>query len=397
VLLVLFLGGFAIVARPQIVAGHVPGASPDCLDYAYGAQALLHGSYVVQWLVPPSAATVGVDGLAHIPQYPPGYPILLVPAVALGGIAAAVWVNLGCGLLLGALAAWLAARLSDLRAAPLAAVAVLCSIGAVVFSQTVMSDLPTATLLMAEALVLVHVRSPRAALMAGLLAGALVWIRTPNLVLIFAGLAGITALPDRRRLVGAFIAGALLLPGLLVLWQLATYGSPWTTGYGAVFAGAQHLDKPQVTSLFRLQYVFGEPLGRSGLSRELIWSNARLYALGLAGYRFWICLPGVSLIGLFAALRYAPRRDERGAMGRFAIAVLLATLATYLPYDWQDVRYMFGPAVLLNTLAAVALAPRAPAAVSGLRIRLPRRPRSGAPAQITPTEQGPCAAASADS
>lgn len=125
VLFFLCLGVFAIVARPHIVAGQVPGDAPDALDYAYGAKALLHGSYVVKWVGPPSMGSADSNGVAHIPRYPPGYALLLLPAVALGGVSAAVWVNFASGLLLGILAAWVAVRLDGAWAAPVAVVTVL--------------------------------------------------------------------------------------------------------------------------------------------------------------------------------------------------------------------------------------------------------------------------------
>jgi hypothetical protein len=354
VLLFACLAIFAVVARPHIIAGQVPGDPPDSLDYAYGAAALLHGHYIVQWVGPPSMGTADSNGVAHVPRYPPGYSILLMPAVALWGVAGAVWVNYFSGILLGVLAAWLAARLGGAWAAPLAVVSVLCSIGAIAFSHTVMSDLPTATLVMLELLVLIVGRTARSALLAGLLAGALVWIRLPNLVLLLAGLAGLTAMPDRRRAV-AFLGGALLFPVLLGLWQFTTFGSPLTTGYEALHIGPNA--HSSVASLFRWQYVFGQPFGRSGLAWNWNWSNALLYPLTLLGFKFWLALPGVGLLGLFAALSFARQTGERGVAGRFTIVALIATMAIYLPYFWQSVRFMLVPAVLLNMLTAVVVAP----------------------------------------
>jgi 4-amino-4-deoxy-L-arabinose transferase-like glycosyltransferase len=353
ILFFLCLAVFAIVARPHVVAGQVPGDAPDALDYAYGAQALLHGSYVVHWIGPASMGSADFNGIAHIPRYPPGYAILLLPAVALGGVSAAVWTNFACGLLLGILAAWLAVRLGDARAAPVAVGGSLFTVGGVIFSQTVMSDLPTATLVLLELVLLILARTPRATLLAGLLAGALVWIRIPNLLLVLAGLASLTARPNWRRLAAAYSAGALLGPLLLGLWQYRTFGSPFTTGYANMLVDA-HI-KEGVGSFFRLQYILGQPVGRSGLSWNLDWSNALLYPLTLLGFKLWITWPGLAVLGCIAALRFIPCAGERGMAGRFTMVALLVTLATYLPYFWQAVRFLLVPAVLLNTLAAAML------------------------------------------
>ncbi len=356
----LCLGVFAVAVRPHIVTGEVPGDAPDALDYAYGAAALLHGSYTVQWIGPPSIGSADSNGVAHIPRYPPGYSLLLLPAVALGGVAAAVWVNYACALLLGAIIAWLAARLWDIRAAPAAVALCLCSVGMVTYAHTVMSDLPTTTLVLLELAILVGGRSHKTALLAGLLAGGLVWIRIPNLFLLGAGLAALSALPEARRRAVLYVAGALPLLVLLGLWQNVTYGSPWTTGYAVLHTGPTA--HSGISSLFRMQYMVGQPFGRSGLSWRFHWPNALLYLLTFLGFKFWSALPGACAAGLGCAILSMRRTGARGAVSRFTIVALIATLAVYLPYYWQAVRFLLVPATLLNLMAGVAmtqwLAPR---------------------------------------
>src|SRR5438128_5750183 len=67
---------FAPLSWPVISPGTLTGdIKPDSYDYAYGALALLHGRYLVDW-----------SGTLQIPRYPPGFSLLLVPAVALGGV-----------------------------------------------------------------------------------------------------------------------------------------------------------------------------------------------------------------------------------------------------------------------------------------------------------------------
>ncbi len=345
---------FGVVERPHVAPGTVPGDVPDALDYAYGAAALLHGSYTVQWIGPPSMGAADSNRVAHIPRYPPGYSALLLPAVALGGVTAAVWTNFLSALLLAVLAAWLATRLWDVAAAPVAAVFCLCSLGMATYAHTVMSDLPTATLILLELAVLVTGRSPASTLFAGLLAGGLVWIRLPTLLLLAAGLAALSTLPDARHRAVYYAAGALLLVALLGLWQQATYGSPWTTGYAALHTGPTA--GSGLSSFFRPRYVVGQPAGRSGLSWRWHWSNALLYVVALLGFKLWIALPGAGVLGLGWTIRHLREGGTRGAVCRFTLVTFVVTLALYLPYFWQAVRFLLVPATLLNLMAGVAAA-----------------------------------------
>lgn len=102
---------------------------------------------------------------------------------------------------------------------------------------------------------------------------------------------------------------------------------------------------------------FGQPVGRSGFSWNWNWSNALLYPLTLLGFKLWITWPGLAILGFIAALRFVPRTGERGMAGRFTITALVVTLATYLSYFWQAVRFLLVPTVLLNTVAAAVLIP----------------------------------------
>src|SRR5215831_13357440 len=70
---------FAAMARPVIAPGYLPGGDAD--EYVHLAKSLLHGSVLVDY-----------DGLLRLTRYTPGFSIILVPAVALGGLEAAVWV-----------------------------------------------------------------------------------------------------------------------------------------------------------------------------------------------------------------------------------------------------------------------------------------------------------------
>jgi hypothetical protein len=333
---------FALVARPIIIPGQVQGPRPDSLDYAYGAASLLRGRYVADW-----------DGVPHTPRYPPGFSILLTPAVALAGVEGAVWVPYIAGVLLGALAALLGARLGGTLAAPLAVGTVLCAVAPFAFSHMVMSDLPSVMLAMLEVAVLALGGRPATSLVAGLLAGALIWIRPATAVLLSAGMAGISARGERWRRAALYLTGALPPVVLLGVWQFAMFGSPLTTSYQA--AGASPSRSGALGSFFSLHYVL-QPYQRD--PHPLGWQlpNVLLYPLELLGADFFVSLPGVGLLGLVAALRFGRKAGALGVVGRFGLAAVAATLLVYVPYFWQSARFMMVPAAIVNLAAAVHLA-----------------------------------------
>jgi hypothetical protein len=145
-------------------------------------KSLLHGSYLVDYDSPPRPT-----------RYTPGFSVLLVPAVALGGLEAGVWVVYVSVLVLGCLAALLAWRIGGGLAATLAGLLALFNIGVYVMAHSIMSDLPSVTIAVAELTLIALTVGSRSAVAAGFLAGCLVWIRPGSLVLVLAGLAAFSA------------------------------------------------------------------------------------------------------------------------------------------------------------------------------------------------------------
>lgn len=361
-LVALLLGVFAARTGTRVEAavrsGQVAGAEPNSFDYAHGAAALLHGRYVVSW-----------QGRERLPYYTPGLSILLMPSVALGGFAAAVWTCWVSALAVGALAAVLAYRLGGPGAAPLAVVMVLFTPAAERFAEVVMSELPAATLLALEALLLAAGRGRRSAAAAGVLAGSLICLRPASLPHLLAGLAAVTALPDRRRRTAAYLAGALPPLVLLGAWQWLVLGSPVTTTYQA--GRCNPLGRADVSAMFSPRYAFEtpsppDPMWREGPDfggRGLGWSlpNGVLYPLQLLGFDGFLLRPGVGLIGLIALWRYARHGGARGAVARFGSALILVTLAAYVPYFYQSGRFLISAAVFLGCAAAALTAETATA------------------------------------
>jgi hypothetical protein len=365
----------AVRTRPGTLAvdsiiqpGNIPGPAPDSGDYAYGARALLHGQYVVDW-----------DGPPHIPRYAPGFPILLMPAVATGGVGTTDRVPAAAGLLLGVTVALLAWRLAGALAPPLAVILVLFPPGPRYLARLVMSDLPAVTLATLEVALLALGQGPLAWVAAGFLGGALVWVRPANVVLLLAGLAGLTASAAPRRAAGWFALGAIPLLVLLGAWQQATYGSPLRTGYqaGAWAPGRSE----ELGAFFSPQYVLGAAAmyGSRSMGGGLqSWGlpNGLCYPLQLLGLDAFLLFPGVGLIGLVALVRYARRPGAHGVLGRFGLAALVLVLVTYVPYFYQSGRFLMIPAAILG-LGAAALV--AEVATTALRTHAARKGAGVAP------------------
>lgn len=346
-----------LVAHPKIVPGRVPGPAPDSPDYAYGAAALLMGHYEVEW--------PGVGGERHVPRYSPGFSIMLMPAVAWGGVGAAVWIPYLSIIVLLCLSALLALRLAGAGAAFLVTLLLLFSNAIVLHAGMVMSDLPSATLLMLELWIIVTKRGRVAWLTAGVLAGMLIWIRPANAVLLFAGLFAATAVPDRAKHMTAYLLAALPFGSGLGAWQWWMFGSPLRTGYQV--AKASPGDQETLTAFFSPQYIFGNPWGASYAIVPHM-PNSVAYIADLLGVRSYLVVPGVGLIGLVALISFARRNGAWGVIGRFGLATFSALSAVYLPYFWQDPRFLLAPAILL-TLAASLYATQGIAMFTPLLVR----------------------------
>jgi hypothetical protein len=339
-LVALLLAVFAVLIHPGAFTGVTADGIQDTYDYIFGAVSLLHGQYVVDW-----------TGTPRVPLYPPGFSFMLLPAVALGGPSGAVWVPYLCAFALGGLAAYVAARLAGPAAAPVAILLAVFVPAVTHLAQLVMSDLPATVLVLLNVAVLTSRRGRLASVLAGGLAGAVVWVRLAAAPLVIAGLVGLTARPSWRSDAAGYLAGAALPLALLAVWQSLTLGSPVATGY------AGNVGPAAVSLFFSPEHVFGavyqrdaEPL--SGAARSWLLPNALMYPLQLAGADGFLSLPGVGLVGLIGLLRYARRPGAPGVIGRYGLATLVLTLCTFLPYYWQSARYLMPASTMLAISAA---------------------------------------------
>lgn len=310
---------------------------PDSKEYAHAAVALTRGQYAVEW-----------DGTKRLPVYPPGFPALLAPAVAIGGVEASVWVPFSAYVLLGILAALLGGRLGGPLAAPLAVLAVLCTGASATLSRVVMSDLSGAALTLLEVTLLTFSSSRAARFGAGMLGGMLVWLRYANAPLLFAGLAALTAQRSWRQGVLWYFLGAAPALASVGVWQWRTFGSPLQSTYGD--ANAVSVVGPV---RFGLEYVLGQPGARD--PHLLPWDlpNVLHYTLQLTGVDFTLAIPGFGLLGLIMLMQMAWETGAAGTVGRFGLVALAATAAVYLPYSYQSARFFMVPAILLSVASAV--------------------------------------------
>jgi hypothetical protein len=337
VLTLVLLAIFFVGARPTFTWRDID--TEDAADYAFAAVSLLQGQFVVSW-----------TGVTRETNFTPGFPALLVPAVALGGIDAAAWVPYLSALFLGGLIALIAAEISVPLAAPVAVATVLFSRDIVTHAQVVLSDLPTATIAVLQlALILVGARTrgwvPIA--LAGVCAGLLPWLRPATILFLAAGVAGLSALPGWRRKVLVYLTASAPLLALLGIWQWSQFGSPLVTAYQA--HGASSDNSGAISALFNPKYVFGQTVHAGPLSNGLQYP---LHLLGLDGSSL---VPGLGALGVVMAGVWTPRVDTNGLVARFSLTVLGVTLATYLPYWWQDTRFLMTPTILVGLCGAAAL------------------------------------------
>lgn len=298
-----------LAAVAATLSGHVaPIGTGDSGIYASAARSLAagHGYH----------SAIEASG---VPRYPPGFPLLLVPAAWVGSNAAMQATSLILGVLLVA-AVWACARrLGGNVAATTAGVLILLSPLVRLAGTEVMADTPAA---LSTVLGLWAVAAGRERL-AGLAMGAACWMRLDAVALL-------PGLGWRRAL-----AVAATVVGTLVAVQVALHD-----GNVLGYAGGQ--------ASFGLHYLWGGTVYESGSVRSAL-PNGEFYPSLLIGAGGWV-MPGLGLLGGLGLWR---RRAERPA--RLAAWVVVATVAVYLVYYFQSARFLLPAACALVVYAAVAV------------------------------------------
>jgi hypothetical protein len=279
----------------------------------------------------PLGYTPAPDRARFSPTYPPGLPLLMVPAFLLHPSAVYAVVPL-CG---AALVWWtfaLGRRLGEPAAGAVAAL--LVSVSPTFLYQLVqpMSDVPVSAAWIL-ALLLAHRATLASCALSGVAAGIAILIR-PNLAPLAVLVLAAGALPRSpvsrwRRIAGA---GLAIVPFAvsLGLIQGVRYGSPLASGYGSV------------DSLFAMANV----------------------APNLARYPRWLAETHTPVIWLWLVAPAWIVRRRRGVTAAAPLFVLwlfcLAVVAAYLPYmyfqpqEWMYTRFLL-PAIPLMWLLCAAM------------------------------------------
>ncbi|HSG41388.1 MAG TPA: hypothetical protein VLE27_17235 [Thermoanaerobaculia bacterium] len=355
---------------------------PDTVEYAAEAQALARSGQVYLQIGPHRVR----------PRYPPGWPLLLAPAIRLGVEGQNLWrVTALFGAGLAWLLGFLAARATGSLFPGLFAGCVwaLAPIG-VDLGQTLMSDEPTALvsiagLALAGAGFLRKDGAGTLALLAGLAFGLAASMRSvaallmvpPLAVFLLGGLRRLGTRPLLRRAT-LWGLGAAIFPALVILIQLRSGWPPFQwSGYSfwmparygdlASTFGLDYALKPDTT--FR-QEIQGRPISHLELALRVLLGLPGLgerHYLGL----FWPIAGWLAAIPLYRA---AKRRWDTAPW--IALALLLWTVghvAVFSLYFYPASRFYLGPLALCLVLLACGLGTvrgKIPAAVAAALILL---------------------------
>lgn len=319
---------------------------PDALEYEEAARALADGDgYCLQF-----------DGACWPPRYPPGFSLLLVPAMWLTGgeVGGGIWTVLAWALagIAGVWALGLATGgpLSAGAAALLLALAPLH----VRWSRAVMSDVPSATALTLLALGSVRLLSggarPRSWWLLGAAMGLAALLRSTCTLVAAPVLLALAAQwrtePATTQRLLAFAAG--LAAGFLpsALYGLVRFGSPLMSGYdywvaADFFAWSNVVDRPagggvEPNLIFYLRQL-------AGMGTLYPWTVALLAATGLA--------LGCSTPG--------PARQ----LAWVSAGTVLALVVVHIPFFWQWDRFLLPALPLVLALAGLPVGTLAPAAL----------------------------------
>ena len=304
---------------------------------------------LAEWSLAPLGFRPGLEPGIIVSTYPPGLPLAMAAAAAIGGTGAVYWVVPASG----AAAVWLTyllgRRFADAFSG--AAAALLVAASPVFLFQLVqpMSDV------FATACWLLSLWGAAAGVpfVAGLGAGVALLTR-PNLAplaLLATAAAVAHAYPHHRNpraVLGAAIMWALpraAAAGFLPWLNSRRYGSPFASGYGPA------------SELFALAHV---PVNSGRYLRWLLDTQTPVVLLGLAApFAVRTCRP-------------RPRSASPSAQAWVGLGFSAVVLACYLPYspfeEWWYLRFLL-PAIpvllVLATAVLVRLVPAAPAVMRG--------------------------------
>jgi 4-amino-4-deoxy-L-arabinose transferase-like glycosyltransferase len=193
--------------------------------------------------------------------------------------------------------------------------------------------------------------------LAGVLSGWSVLVRLAGVLVV--GAMALALAP--RRLMWVGVAAAAPFVVALLAYQAVAFGGPLTSGVSYYYPDLKE---------FSASYVAGSPSNNQGIVPDQLHGaalrplchcasdnlrhgdvpNVLLYGMMLAGGVWVFAPPLLPLIGAWELVR---RRNTEAA--RYGLAVVLGTLVLYLPYYYQDVRFLAPAAAVLVVYSGVGI------------------------------------------
>ena len=298
-------------------------------SHAIASGRLIEPAPIAEWLsaanrlaiASPLGWAPAPDGSGIAPTFPIGTSTLMAICSLVGGQHAVFFVAPLMALLTLALVYRAARSWFDAEVALLAVAVLAWNPVFVTYAKQPMSDLP-ATAWVTLALVLAFERGTASAFGAGLAAGAAV-ITRPALLIAAATIPFLSLRGDSRYRRFAFSAiGAAIGVSIQMALQAKLFGSPFSTGYGAV----------------------------SGL---FAWSHAPVNAMIFAR-QLWIAFGPLWLVFAVSGLAIAPPELRWRLVMVFAAVVL--PYLFYLPFDhWETLRFLLPGVAILSAVIAAAV------------------------------------------
>jgi len=319
---------------------------PDALEYEEAARNLVAGA----------GYCLVFDGGCYPPRYPPGFSLLLTPAVWLSGgtDGSGIWTVTACALA-GVAAVW-AIGLATGGPASAVAAALLLALSPlhVRWSRAVMADVPTATittiLVLGAILAARRPARPLAWLALGLATGLGVLLRTTSLVLVPALALAALAPRDgsRPRATRLLALGAGVLVGVLpsIAYGIVRFKAPLASGYDYWVPG----------QFFAWRYLSGRPAG-GGTE-----ANLPFYVRQLSGWGSLYPWP-VAVLAIMGSALGCRRPGPARLLTAITVLTAAGLLATYLPFFWQWDRFLLPVLPLVLAVAALAVGRPAPVVV----------------------------------
>jgi hypothetical protein len=306
---------------------------------------------IPEWTLSPLGYRPATYPGAIVPTYPPGLPLAMALAIRTTGIASAAFVVVP---ILSAVAVWctflLGRRLDSAIVGLFGALLLACSATFIFQMIQPMSDVPATAWWLVAAVLLFH-RTRTSAFLSGLAVSAAVLTR-PNLVPLFLAFVVFVGVTDRSLWLW-FMAGALPGP-LAVAWlQNRLYGSPLTSGYGALRDIYAVENAPANLKLFAAW--FWESHGAFifiALLSPLAWPGVRAAARETAGRTIVFALPFIALL-FVAYVFYTP--FDNWTYTRFLLPGVPFVLLLGVATSFVAGRRLGSPAAQVVVLLALTL------------------------------------------